>query len=273
MTSETPDAVHLYLELMKRVLTRIAFPERFREVPRKQLPSTARVMRPLLARKDLAVVQAVEVDLNERAAGRDWPAEAETMIGLPRLDNLEFCIRTVVNEMVPGDLIETGAWRGGASIFMRAVLAALGETSRTVWVADSFEGLPPPHPAHPADAGDKHHTRSALAVSLEEVQSNFRRYGLLDEQVRFLKGWFNDTLPDAPIEELAVIRLDGDMYGSTIDGLKALYPKLSAGGFVIVDDYSLVGAREAVHDYRKDNGISEPIREIDWTGVYWRRAS
>ncbi len=109
-------------------------------------------------------------------------------------------------------------------------------------------------------------------MSEEEVRANFERYGLLDEQVRFLKGFFQDTLADAPIEQLAVVRLDGDMYESTIVALDALYPKLSVGGYLIVDDWGAVpGCRQAVEDYRRDHGITEPIVEIDWTGVYWQR--
>ena len=90
--------------------------------------------------------------------------------------------------------------------------------------------------------------------------------------MEFLKGWFKDTLPDAPIQTLSVIRLDGDMYSSTIEALSALYPRLAPGGFVIVDDYALKGAREAVDRYRADEGIEDPIEEIDWTGVFWRRS-
>ncbi len=96
---------------------------------------------------------------------------------------------------------------------------------------------------------------------------------MLDEGVRFLKGWFKDTLPSAEAEAYAVLRLDGDMYESTMDALNALYPKLSPGGFLIVDDYGAVPAcRQAVEDYRAVHGIDEPIIEIDWTGAYWRKA-
>jgi O-methyltransferase len=216
------------------------------------------------------------VDPNQRAQreeGRDWPSLAHTMIGLKRMENLQFCVEDVILKNVPGDFIETGVWRGGACIFMRGLLKAYGIKDRTVWVADSFEGLPPPDAAkYPADAGDMSHQSSALAISRGQVQSHFEKYGLLDEQVRFLKGWFKDTLPGAPIEKLAVARLDGDMYESTMDGLTSLYPKLSVGGYLIVDDYgALPACAQAVEDYRKKHNITDPITVIDWAGVFWQR--
>ena len=195
------------------------------------------------------------------------------MVPLARLDNVQACIQAVVREGVPGDLIEAGTWRGGTAIFMRAALDAFGDLDRILWVADSFEGLPKPDPGqYPKDAGDNHWERSYyLAVSLEQVQANFKRYGFLDQRVRFLKGWFKDTLPAAPIGRLAVVRLDGDMYESTIQSLDALYPKLSVGGYLIADDYNLPGCRAAVDDYRASHGISEEILTIDHGAVYWRR--
>lgn len=123
----------------------------------------------------------------------------------------------------------------------------------------SFAGLPKPDPERfPADQGDQHWTQTRLAVSLEEVQDNFARYGLLDDRVRFLVGWFRDTLPAAPIERLAVLRMDGDMYESTWQALEYLYPKVSPGGFVIVDDFGAIQAcRAAVEDYRARHDIQD----------------
>jgi O-methyltransferase len=189
--------------------------------------------------------------------------------------NIRHCIETVIREQVPGDLIECGVWRGGAVIFMRGVLAAHGVRDRLVWAADSFQGLPAPDARrYPADAGDRFHRISGLAVGLEQVRHNFERYGLLDDQVRFLPGWFSQTLPNAPIERLAVLRLDGDMYESTWQAIEALYPRLSPGGFCIVDDYGdLVNqCQRAIHDYRDAHGITEEIIDIDGFGAYWRRA-
>jgi hypothetical protein len=158
---------------------------------------------------------------------------------------------------------------------MTAILKAYNITDRRVFVADSFDGLPIPNSEkYPKDADSLLYKTRGLAVSLEEVQSNFRRYGILDEQVCFLKGWFKDTLPTVPTSQLAIIRLDGDMYESTMDGLVNLYPKLSVGGYVIVDDYgALESCKAAVDDYRRDNKIIDEIVGIDWTGVYWKRIS
>ncbi len=206
--------------------------------------------------------------------GDYWPVRAHTMIGLKRLDNLQFCVETAIKEGIPGDLIETGVWRGGACIFMRAILKAYGDTARTVWAADSFVGLPPPNAEfYDADAGGNFHTYGDfLRVSAQEVEENFRRYNLLDGQVRFLGGWFKDTLPKAPIDRLAVLRLDGDMYESTIQALEVLYDKLSGGGFVIVDDYHLGPCKQAITDFRSGNRINDAIIDIDGKGVFWRKS-
>jgi O-methyltransferase len=227
------------------------------------------------ARQDGSIWWRVEIERDGVAEEFDFRNVclfSHTMVGRKRLQNISQCLDIVRLDRVPGDLAETGAWRGGACIFMRGYLTAWDMRDRTVWVADSFEGLP--IPAVPQDSG---HDFSAgpmpiLAVSLEEVQENFRRYGLLDEQVQFLKGWFRDTLPAAPIDQLALLRLDGDLYESTMDALNALYHKVVTGGFVIVDDYGdFEPCRRAVEEFRGRHGITEPIVSIDWTGSYWRR--
>lgn len=221
---------------------------------------------------EIAVKKPYDAALRE--AGRDWPSRAESMIGLRRMTNLQDCIAVIERDDVPGDLIETGVWRGGACIFMKANLEAWGDTTRRVWVADSFQGLPPPDATrYPADHGDRLHEQTGLAIGVETVKRNFRRYGLLDDRVEFLVGWFKDTLPSAPIERLSLLRLDGDMYESTIQALESLYPKLSRGGFCVVDDWGshVSQAQQAVHDYRAAHGIHEPVHDIDGTGAYWRK--
>jgi O-methyltransferase len=230
--------------------------------------------RPLLKFGSVMVVRKRPFDQRKRDLGLDWPTEALTMIGMRRLTSLQECVETVLADNVPGDLVECGVWRGGASILMRAVLGAYGDESRSVWLCDSFEGVPPPDPAHyKADKGDRLHLAApVLAVSQEDVKANFRRYGLLDDRVRMVPGWFKDTLTDAPIEHIALLRLDGDLYESTIQALDGLYDRLSPGGFCVIDDYHAIdGCRQAVTDFRSARGISADIVEIDGTGVLWRK--
>jgi O-methyltransferase len=275
------DAAEMYLDLLKKSLTRYSFPETHKKVEsrravrRKPLTwALYPVINPLLAKENVSLFMESPFDPAARNEGKDWPADAETMVGLKRLENLQYCITQVLKKNIPGDLIETGVWRGGASIFMRAVLKAYGERNRIVWVADSFEGLPKPDGRFQQDQGDKHwKSNSVLGVSLEQVKTNFARYSLLDDQVRFLPGWFKDTLPAAPIQQLAILRLDGDMYSSTTNAIEALYPKLSPGGYLIVDDYgSTPPCRQAVDDFRAKHQITEPLQKIDWTGVFWEKA-
>ena len=207
-----------------------------------------------------------------RETGRDWPKQAHSMIGNRRMTNLREITEFVLQNNIPGDLIETGVWRGGACILMRAVLAAYGDKERSVWVADSFCGLPAPNPDVAADAGDQHYTFTELFVSSDQVRANFAKYGLLDNQVKFLEGWFADTLRAAPVEQLAVLRLDGDMYESTMDALSALYDKVAHGGFVIVDDFGAVaGCQKAILEFRTARNITETLYDIDGYGAFWRK--
>ena len=205
-----------------------------------------------------------------REQGWDWPSAAPSMIGLKRMENVRSECERVLRAGIPGDFMETGVWRGGAVMMMRAVLKAYGITYRRVIAADSFAGLPPPSEGVAPDAGAELHTWADFAVSLADVKANFARYDLLDEQVVFLEGLFKDTLPTAPVSELAVLRLDGDMYESTRDGIVNLYPKLSRGGTLIADDYHLFEAhRAAIDEYRAAHGITDPIIRIDEFGAYW----
>ncbi|BAX92327.1 TylF/MycF/NovP-related O-methyltransferase [Mycobacterium shigaense] len=273
------DARSLYLDLIRRDLTRYGMDQL---VPvgwsqEQRLTLGWLLGRPFFKVGNLMLVRKKAFDKRRRDLGLDWPIDAETMIGMQRLTSLQQCVQTVLAEDVPGDLVECGVWRGGAAILMRAVLAAYGDTTRSVWLADSFEGVPPPDTENykadklPWHNMGLHRFAPVLAVSQEQVKANFERYGLLDGQVRFLPGWFKDTLHDAPIERISVLRLDGDLYESTIQALDGLYPRLSDGGFCIIDDYNLPYCRQAVADYRDKHGITSEIVDIDGSGVFWRK--
>jgi len=266
------DPRDLYLQLLKRTLSFTLWPEPPIPITRVAFQRSwlkARLVRgltALAASRGWQIVEPSPYTEEQRAEGKLWPQYADTMIGMKRLDNLHWCVEDVLRRGVPGDLIETGVWRGGASILMRAILKAYGVTDRRVFVADSFQGFPP-------EDGIPEYINSACTASRQVVEANFRKYGLLDDQVVFLEGWFKDTLPAAPIERIAVMRLDGDLYASTMDGLRALYPKLSVGGYCIIDDYDITdGARQAVDEFRETHRIAAPLLEVDFTGRYWQKA-
>ncbi|MEM7409481.1 MAG: TylF/MycF/NovP-related O-methyltransferase [Myxococcota bacterium] len=266
-----------YLELLKLALCHALWDEpglplATRDYKRGLLRRLAvRGVERAFARLGWRVFERLEPDAGR--SGRKWALQAHSMIGVDRMEHLRRCVEQVLAEDVPGDLVETGVWRGGACVFMRGVLAAHGVSDRRVMLADSFAGLPPPDPErYPADAGDRHHQKRFLAVTEAEVEANFRAFDLWDDQVVLVPGWFADTLPRFPSERIAVLRLDGDLYQSTREALEHLYPRLSVGGWCIVDDYGLAPCARAVDDYRREHGIEEPLEKIDWTGVAWRRA-
>jgi Macrocin-O-methyltransferase (TylF) len=216
--------------------------------------------------------------INWRAGGRDWPENGLTMVGLSRLDDLQGCVESIVREGVEGDLIEAGAWRGGASILMRATLDTLGADDRTVWVADSFQGFPEPEAEGPEDDRDlelRLNDYGYLAAPLEEVREHFARFGC-EQGVKFVPGFFEETMPALRGGRWSLIRLDGDTYKATRLSLHALYPGLSVGGYLVIDDYYhayLPQARRAVDEFRREHGISERLERIDTSGARWRRES
>jgi hypothetical protein len=251
-----PSVADLYLELLERVLTNTLFSEE---------PNPD---------------QEDEVVFAQEFIQHYFRSPAISMLPVGRFANMRYCIEDVIRNGVPGDLIETGVWRGGATIFMRGVLRAHGVNDRTVWVADSFEGLPEPDPVKFPKEARMHNSAvmvrryNRFAVGFEEVRRNFAAFDLLDDNVRFLPGWFKDTLPTAPIETLALMRLDGDYYESTMDSLTNLYDKLSPGGYVIIDDYghdSWCCCRQAVDEFRGQRGIMDPMIRVDSKCYYWQR--
>jgi cephalosporin hydroxylase/predicted O-methyltransferase YrrM/glycosyltransferase involved in cell wall biosynthesis len=204
----------------------------------------------------------------ERRAGLPSPgpdaAFAYTTIGRARLDNLQTCLDTIREHLVDGDLVECGTGRGGGAIFLRGYLEAHEMIGRKVWVADTFRG--PEGPAGPA--GDRPPSQQA---HLNIVRNGFDRFGLLDQRVRFLQGEPADTLPDAPIEKVALLRVDSPEQDRVQSTLECLYDKLTLGGFVVIDNYRAEGCRKAVETFRADRGIGEPIERVDWSAAYWRK--
>lgn len=202
------DLTALYFDLLKKVLTGYLYDESAWLLidPSRKTKTAYGFIRQaalrFLKRKSLYLVKLQPFDPVKADGGLEWPMIGYTMVGLKRLDNLQDCIERVLAEDIPGDFVECGVWRGGASMFAKALFKFHGANDRTVWLADLFEGMPVPTEK---DAGDPDLSDvSFLAVSLDRVKANFRRFDLLDDHVQFIKGWFSDTLPTAPIKQISI---------------------------------------------------------------------
>ena len=275
----TGDPTPAYIELLKKVLlneTNLELESAFltaRDAARECAPSDEPELRDVPCPGD-----RLERLRQSRAEGRlldgnlsNMP-QGYTMIGRRRMDNVQFCAESVLKQGIPGDLVECGVWKGGACIFMRGILRAYGIGDRNVWVADSFLGMPPPATEKEEGLDLSQDNFHQLAIPLDRVKSYFELFGLLDDQVRFLPGWFSETLPGAGIERISVLRLDGDLYSSTMDVFRNLYDKVSPGGFIIVDAYGVLPeCGRATDEFRAARGIVTPIERIDAAGVFWRR--
>ncbi|KAK3232563.1 hypothetical protein CYMTET_57100 [Cymbomonas tetramitiformis] len=194
------------------------------------------------------------------------------------LENIVDLIRASVNKSLDGDFLEAGVWRGGGSIVAKAAIQAYASNNKTVFVCDSFEGLPRPEEKWQADKFDTHYLLADLPVSKEEVQRNFQINGALDDKVKFFKGFFKESMPTVRqhVNKLSVLRLDGDMYSSTFEVLGELYDKVEIGGYVIVDDWKLPGAHAAIHDFmdcfgfpKNFIGVGKADKGFERAGVRW----
>lgn len=276
--SEASQLRKRYLDLLKSALVNTHYAEHELRIEWLERHGAATDIASARTLRDIRYAEAKDFAelLACKADGRNWKGRvtrfSHTMVGMRRLQNLEWCAARVFLDGVAGDFMEAGVCQGGASIFMRALQVAHHEDHRRIWVADSFQGLPEPSSEFDQGYEFQEARQPWLAATLEAVQDNFRTYGLLSEQVRFLPGWFADTLEGAPVEALAVLRIDADLYASTRDVLLALYDKVASGGFIIVDDYhAFPPCRRAVDEFREQRGITEPLIRIDWTAIFWRK--
>lgn len=162
--------------------------------------------------------------------------------------------KEVIAKKVEGAFVETGVYLGGMVILMAAVNKYF-DGNRKIYAFDSYEGCPSVE-----NLKYQYHTKEykggEYSGVLDAVKENFKRVGLLDDNIKFVKGWFVDTLIPTNIpEKISVLRFDADYYSSTLEVLEALYDRVSIGGYIIIDDYCLKPCREAVHEFLKKNNI------------------
>lgn len=217
----------------------------------------------------IRLLQLMEITTEDamfrRINGLDW--NGYTMIGLRRLDNLELLINNIIKDNIPGAIVEAGVWRGGACIFANGVLKELGE-KRNIYVCDIFDGIFPP-PLQECDEWTQKYDFQPLSVGIESVKENFRQFELLTDNVIFKRGWFSDTIPSIR-EPVAILRIDGDTYQSTMDSL-LLEKNIPEGGYIIMDDWAIDGSRQAFLDYFKGEVTEKDVTQVDSLSVYWKK--
>jgi O-methyltransferase len=190
-----------------------------------------------------------------------------TMLGSRRGRTLHRLAHEAASTRVPGALVDCGAWNGGSTILM-----ASGAPDREVWAFDSFAGLPEPGEV---DGRRSFEFAGECVGSEQKLRDGFERFAD-PARLHVRAGWFEDTLPDAAREigTVAVLHCDGDWYDSVRLTLEVVYPLVSPGGFVVIDDYGAwPGARRATEEHRRRAGDSARLRRIDHTGRYWRKAA
>lgn len=193
--------------------------------------------------------------------------------------NLMDCAKKSINNRIEGDFVEAGVLNGGCGILLAGVINEL-KSDKKVYLADSFEGLPEPS-KHDSDFDNyiwypyaNHFDEHILncKCDMETVEANFKKYNLLQVNVHFIKGWFNESLINSPIKQISVLRIDADWYDSTKCVLDTLGPKVSSGGYIIIDDYNLEGCKKAVDEYLAKQPKSYSVEYADKESgiIYWR---
>lgn len=217
----------------------------------------------------IRLLQLMEITTEDamfrRINGLDW--NGYTMIGLRRLDNLEYCINSIISNNIPGAIVECGVWRGGACIFANGVLKE-NSIERNIYVCDVFDGTFP-KPLQECDEWTEKHDFNPLIVSLQQVKKNFTKFNLLTDNVIFKKGWFSDSLGSIK-EPISILRIDGDTYQSTMDSL-VLEPLIPSGGYIIMDDWAIDVSKKAFLDYFNGRVTENDVIPVDSLSVYWKK--
>jgi len=203
-----------------------------------------------------------------------------TMTSVQRGYALYQAVKYVISEGIDGDFVECGVWRGGSCMLIALTLAELDVCDRLIWLYDTFEGMTEPgdrdfiawngrsvHEKWKSDAEGKTQNFTSWAVPVDSVQSNISATGYPGHLLRFVKGPVELTLKQNVPENISLLRLDTDWYESTKAEMEVLYPVLSPGGVLLIDDYGhFTGARAAVDEYFSGSGAQPLLNRVDYTG-------
>lgn len=250
-------------KLLKRLAYRLGYDFTFRRLPQYDLKRRQ---------------EKIPRDMEDDFVDAYELSKAFTMTSAERMYALYQAVRYVVENRIEGDFVECGVWRGGSCMLMAHTLKALGETSRTLYLYDTFTGMTRPgeHDIRKRDRGEqitrweasRREGHNAWAYApIDEVRENLLTTGYPEEHLVFVEGEVQKTLPATAPERVALLRLDTDWYESTLHELVHLYPRLARRGVLVLDDYgSFEGARRAVDEYLAENRLGIFLNRVDATG-------
>lgn len=233
----------------------------------------------------IAFWDKISMGSSDETRFKKWIKELKdyTMVTYGGLISLIEQIRYCEENQISGDLVECGCWKGGAAALMGKASIAFGQKARSLHLFDSFEGIPRPD----WEKDDKTWIQESMFLTQDQCDGKLTGTGCLGAEESFAtealdiveypaekytihKGWFQDTVPHAKsnIDQIALLRLDGDLYESYYVCLEEFYPKVSKGGIVVFDDWCISGAKQAILDYFKGQSISPFIHRVDNTVRY-----
>jgi O-methyltransferase len=200
-----------------------------------------------------------------------------TMTSIERMYALYKATQYIVDNKVPGDIVECGVWKGGSSMLCALTMKTMGEMQRKIYLYDTYSGMSQPTQKDVSYIGNRALDRWIKAekngiydwdvATLEEVQKNMFSTGYTKENLLFIQGKVEDTIPAIVPENIALLHLDTDWYESTYHELNHLFPRLSSGGVIVIDDYGhWKGAQEAVDKFLQENNVKILLNRIDYTG-------
>ena len=238
------------------------------------------VVRDILRRRGYVVERTFAPDYEPDVLDTIASVQPYTMTSTARVAAVCAAAKHVACQRIPGAVVECGVWKGGSSMAAALTLLKTGATDRDIYLYDTFEGIPRPDAADDvvsitgeaaSDIWDRENRRSKdgawLEAPIDEVRANMASTGYDMSRVHLVKGLVEETIPtDAPAQ-IALLRLDTDWYGSTKLEMEELFPRLSVGGILIIDDYGhLEGARRAVDEYLATLHTPVFLSRIDYSG-------
>lgn len=195
-----------------------------------------------------------------------------TLTNSERIVSLIRAVQHLEKHNIPGDIVECGVWKGGSIIAILKTLMALKSFDRNIYLYDTFEGMSVPNAidlSYKGESALKFYSENEdyCNSSLEEVKKNVQKIGYPNDKIHYVKGKVEDTIPSYGVsKEISLLRLDTDWYESTLHELIHLFPRLTTGGLIIIDDYGhWQGCKKAVDEYLKNNGIELFLSRIDYT--------